>query len=600
MSTFIKLLIVKFDELRSKITLNILYFAYIIILGGILAFLVPPFQKPDEYVHFDKSIAISKGYLFCFQTKPFFTTSLGFVKLENMTKRFQMEWHSENRYPWRSYIEPIFSSKENRVPTTNDKSSFCNLPFISYVPQSLAIKIGELSHFNFLYIFYLGRAVALITCLLWFAYLVKIAPKKILPLLYLVFGLPMTIFQISSYSYDATHIMLGLSIFTYLFLLLDQKETISKTQLIVFFCLVGLFILSKSGGYETYILLPLVLNHKKIASSLKLYLLKYSVFYIFLICSLTFIKLTLAPSILATSSQPYVYPSAQVQYLSENSIKIFSLIANTTITNFEEFLQTGIGVFGWLDWYLPIYLYYLYFGIILLVLYKTRTYRFNITPLQLAIFSVIILMTYVEHLLIMYIAWTPVGRMLVQGVQGRYFISSLPLFIVVLSVLAGYILQHRKLAVSILGLGIILSILFSLHNRYYEYSNLFLDYEDKILTLPKNSLQIDNPIQTTIHLDEKKSLGALKIYISSEPIAVTKPYKLSILDSKCVNMITSTIMDLSKTTHGYLIESIPKGIGIHLPAICIEIAPYGGINGNSLKVLKNHNNSVEIMPIYRR
>lgn len=600
MSTFIKPLILKFDELRSKVTLNTLYFAYIIILGAILTLLVPPFQKPDEYVHFYKSIAISKGYLFCFQTKPIFTTSLGFVKLENMTKRFQLEWHSENRYPWRSYIEPIFSSKEDRIPTTNDKTSFCNLPFISYIPQSLAIKIGEISHFNFLYIFYLGRTVTFITCLLWFAYLLKKAPKKILPLLYLVFGLPMTIFQIGSYSYDATHLMLGLSIFTYLFVLLDQNTTITKTQLIVFFCLVGLFILSKSGGYEAYILLPLVLDHKKIASSLKLYLLKYSVFYIFLICSLAFMKLSLAPSILATSSQPYVYPSAQIQYLSENPIKIFSLITNTTISNFEEFLQTGIGVFGWLDWKLPIYIYYLYFGIILFVVFKTRMFKFNLSSLQLTIFSVIILMTYVEHLLIMYIVWTPVGSRLVQGIQGRYLISSLPLFIVVFSVLIGYIQQHIKLAMSLLGLGIIISILLSLHNRYYEYSNLFLDYEDKNLTFQNNSFLVDHPIQTKIHLDDKKTLGALKIFTSSDPLEVTRPYKLSILDSKCVNEITSTIMDLSMTTHGYLIGSIPKDIRIHLPDICIEIAPFGGINGNSLKLLKNLNNSIKVTPIYRR
>ncbi|MDO9027430.1 MAG: hypothetical protein Q7U68_01005, partial [Candidatus Roizmanbacteria bacterium] len=49
---------------KETITKIIIYFLIPLQLF-IFTFLVPPFQKPDEQPHFEKSLLISKGYLFC-------------------------------------------------------------------------------------------------------------------------------------------------------------------------------------------------------------------------------------------------------------------------------------------------------------------------------------------------------------------------------------------------------------------------------------------------------------------------------------------------------------------------------------------------------
>ena len=38
---------------------------YIVLVGIIITLAVPPFQKPDEIVHFRKAMAVSQGYFFC-------------------------------------------------------------------------------------------------------------------------------------------------------------------------------------------------------------------------------------------------------------------------------------------------------------------------------------------------------------------------------------------------------------------------------------------------------------------------------------------------------------------------------------------------------
>jgi len=51
--------------MNKKIFTNLILFFLIPIQLLIFTFLVPPFQKPDEQPHFEKSLLISKGYLFC-------------------------------------------------------------------------------------------------------------------------------------------------------------------------------------------------------------------------------------------------------------------------------------------------------------------------------------------------------------------------------------------------------------------------------------------------------------------------------------------------------------------------------------------------------
>src|SRR3989338_6355813 len=51
--------------MNKRTAIKLILFLLIPIQLLIFAILVPPFQKPDEQPHFEKSLLISKGYLFC-------------------------------------------------------------------------------------------------------------------------------------------------------------------------------------------------------------------------------------------------------------------------------------------------------------------------------------------------------------------------------------------------------------------------------------------------------------------------------------------------------------------------------------------------------
>lgn len=52
-------------ELESAKKIECFLFGVILLLGLVFTFAIPPFQKPDENVHFLRAVALSDGQFFC-------------------------------------------------------------------------------------------------------------------------------------------------------------------------------------------------------------------------------------------------------------------------------------------------------------------------------------------------------------------------------------------------------------------------------------------------------------------------------------------------------------------------------------------------------
>jgi uncharacterized membrane protein len=124
--------------------------------------------------------------------------------------------------------------------------------------------------------------------------------------------------------------------------------------------------------------------------------------------------------------------AGQLSFLWHQPSAIPTIVKNTFTMYWKQHLMELIGKFGWLDTALPTRIYFAAGTTILLACMMhilagrssiQRAYR--LVPVAIAISA--IALTYV----VLYLSWTPVGLLFVDGVQGRYWLP--PVLIIALA-----------------------------------------------------------------------------------------------------------------------------------------------------------------------
>ena len=107
------------------------------------------------------------------------------------------------------------------------------------------------------------------------------------------------------------------------------------------------------------------------------------------------------------------------------------MLINTTIERFPFYLQSLIGIFGWLEYGLDPLSYLIYGLFFVYVIFWAR----HALPLQknkTILLSITLIISYIFILLLAFIFNTGSGSMVAHGVQGRYFIPLLPFIILLI------------------------------------------------------------------------------------------------------------------------------------------------------------------------
>jgi uncharacterized membrane protein len=115
-------------------------------------------------------------------------------------------------------------------------------------------------------------------------------------------------------------------------------------------------------------------------------------------------------------------PSAQIAYLLHRPIAAAGIAVATLRHSGAEYASQFVGVLGWLDTVLP----KPYYGVALLILIASAAVSWSVEPKSgrrgSAWMLLILILTGVGVFAALYIAYTPVGAPMVDGVQGRYFL----------------------------------------------------------------------------------------------------------------------------------------------------------------------------------
>lgn len=443
-----------------------LSFIFILFLLIIFTFLVPPFHKPDEYGHFIRALSVSKGVIFCTKTKN------NILKLENQYINLHQAYpisalslDKKIKLPFALYLKAIMSKPKDFTPQKLNFDKWCGFPFIAYLPHAFGLKISQFFQPNAYFAFFFGRFFMSILAFIWFYYLLKEIRPEFQPVLLFTFALPMTLHQISSYSYDGVHIMLALTFFTYFCNTLPQKKISYRLILPLFLSLI-LFLLTKKIGYEILLFLIFLVPNRAIAKDRKDYLIKMIIFLLFFLILFIPFKLSVQTEFNSSEYNYLIDPVMQAAFIVRSPLNFALIIAKTTLLKAQVYLQGLIGLFGWLEYGLEPLTYFFYGLFFILIVLKTKLPKpWILPPLKLWMLSLILFSSYVFIQLLTYLFWTPVGEKVTDGVQGRYFIVFVPWIFFLLLQLKKEILIKFTLVIILFYL--VFSLCRTVFNRYY-------------------------------------------------------------------------------------------------------------------------------------
>lgn len=128
-------------------------------------------------------------------------------------------------------------------------------------------------------------------------------------------------------------------------------------------------------------------------------------------------------------------PAGQVKFILTHVFEFIAILGRDIQIHGFEYLQNGTAIYGFNYWPVPTWTYYL-FGIGLIsALFASEQIERRMRITLVSVFAI----SYLATITLMYLTFNPVGQATIDGVQGRYFGTVMPLLF-----LAGAGLPSRK------------------------------------------------------------------------------------------------------------------------------------------------------------
>jgi uncharacterized membrane protein len=394
----------------------------LLVLGTLGAFTVPLSGGYDEETHFIRAWEMAHYY---FIPNDKLATKLPFPAIY---------WElSYRRQPIVQAVEPDFSSQYASLSLdahdyiyTNVETRSVYSPFL-LLPQALILRLLGLSlRLPALTVYYACRLAGLISYLFlaWLA--VRLIPfgKWVFAVLITA---PMALFQASTISADTISNGIGF-LFIGGSLAIIGREKIRWREWVLLAALIALLFLAKVNLIFLAPLPFLLVPPSKFEMKRGYLLLAVLAFILLLIevggwNVLAYSRYTHA---LAGAS-----PTQQLRSILSAPLQFILIILHDLQVNFVGYLRGWLGVYGYDYWPVPVFTYLLYTIALLASLWPSPT-----EPQPAKKTRIILLGAFVVGFLLtivsLYLAITPVGSAVVEGVQGRYFVPVFPLLFLAL------------------------------------------------------------------------------------------------------------------------------------------------------------------------
>lgn len=453
-----------------------------IAFGTVLVFLTPPFQSPDEYLHFYRALQIANGQLVaerqagdCYGYSKYFPqqTCLGgrlprsvLTTVRNVSSQ-DLRFDTSRKQNLRDLfaVLPLPLNPEDRV-FINFKTTALHSP-VPYLPQALGIAVGKAFNLSPLLLMYAGRLanLAVWSSLLFLA--IRTLPLN--PWLFVALAItPMSLFLAASLSVDSLTNGIAFA-FVGLAVAAAVEPQVKSRRFLWMGGLAVLLSLAKLA-YFPLVFLLLAIPPSRWGSWRRYWL---GVGGIFLASGVAVAGWSAVVADIYIPLHPELSPEAQIQFVLSHPLQFVATLGRTFRQDGLALASQFVGVFGWLDTPLPGFWVGTTWGMLLALAGFPVTSEGRLQQWQRLVLAIAALSSMVVLCGLAYL-WNFVAAETIGGLQGRYFIPIVPVL--------GLVLSNRRLRlptrlVSRLLVGywcvLLMLTLVVLGDRYYNLSAIF-------------------------------------------------------------------------------------------------------------------------------
>jgi len=562
----------KISNTSFKLWENI-WLGFIFVIGVLLTFLVPPLQKPDEYIHFRRTVALTEGVLNCRVNDARYSMMNKYAQLFSLVDKYGLTQNYQGKFYYKEFFPPLFASGTDNQKQIFNSSEICWLPAISYIPHATGLLLANTFGLNGIYGYYLGRLAPLTIFFCSLIYILRRTKYANRAVFLFCASIPMLIHQVSSFSYDSTQIIIG---FWLIFLLLQNmnKKVIVLHELLTYVFFLLLFYLAKPNSYILFFFTPLLfIDQLKLPQKLVKYKLPAIIFgsIIFLLISIFIAKNLIYDSLVNFNfNNPTSPADIHKTAIYKNPTILVEMLVETLEKEFLFYVKGIIGILGWLDYQLGLSIYIIYvflFGFFIYNFHFDKNIQFPFIK-GLILFGIII-GTFFATICGMYLMYTPayheIAGTISYGPQGRYFILLLPFVFL----LFGLVKKSRALMILLLFpfVAFIIAKTFqAIYLRYYDYQSIY-----DIIPIEMTSDLHLTPLLQGIEFNFKHEKSGKLRGFSIGPLLISDNYKFP----------------YQKLVIPYQFFFYSGGCNSDLTAINKGIIKLNYIHGNQLNILFN-------------
>ena len=422
-------------KLLAAISAEWFFLIMALTFGVAIMIMTPPFQVPDEFHHFYREYQLSEG-----QVKPVKIDGRmgGFIPSDivNLSETFMPV-----RYRDRTNAKTIDSALNK--PLNIHDIVFADFPNtalyspICYLPQTLSICLLKPFHPSIGVLFYGARLFAFVTWLLCVFYAIRIIP--VFKWLFTFFALlPMSVYINTSLSGDVVTNAGAFLLIAFILKHAIPGKRFTLQSFIIIALLTILLAITKLV-YTPIVLLFLIIPRENFRSKKAFYFQFSAILLMGLIVMLAWSAVVSAMYVPYFQYNPLYRDNnidtyygtdmhGQIQYVLVHKLHFFRVIYNTLTIPFKMYFDGYIGTLGWLDCYLPLWIYITTYVLLFSVsIFEEGNAKIKLTTFHKAtIFTGFIAMVFLL-ILSQYLAACMVGDKYVTLMQGRYFIPIYPL-----------------------------------------------------------------------------------------------------------------------------------------------------------------------------
>jgi len=442
------------------------FFLVMALLSGLaFAAVTPPFQVPDEPVHFYRAYTVSEGRLNLLPAPGAVGADLpSSLTIGDRPPLLDLRFHPERKIAPPAILAALHVplAPETREPVFFPSS--LQYTFVPYLPQATGIAAGRLLGIPALALLYFARLANLLFGTLAIAAAVRRLPAYAW-LAALAGLLPMSLALLASASADVTTLAAAFTLVSAAARLAWGRDEPRRSDFVLLALASGVLCASKPP-YLPLALLAFLIPPARFSRGRRGFLTAH-------------LSLSLLMAVWAYAGarrigslhfDPALDAGRQIHDSLTNPLRFFRVVAADYVLHAPRYLSQMVGKLGWLDVQLPAALIVAWLALLGALLFLDAGPRLDVRPWQRGIAVATTLAAMVLVSASQYAVWTPYGADFIQGVQGRYFLPLVPAAVWAFHGRrwAGRIPRERlgmALAVfSILSSGIALG---SLARRYY-------------------------------------------------------------------------------------------------------------------------------------